>query len=146
MSGRWDSGCNVRSAAKAKSTRGTPMDAGNGKPCHFRLSQALANQVVRKAEISAPVVGGLLPVFHPLSWIAEIGQPVKVRTSVRRGELFLTLVLPNAKVSLFKVVSRWCHNRPGHKCPHRRGEPTTKHSTSDKWQPVRQDHRVSFGV
>ena len=54
------------------------MDVGKGKSCHFKRSQALANQVVRKAEISAPVVGGLLPVFHPLSSIAEIGHSAKV--------------------------------------------------------------------
>jgi hypothetical protein len=53
------------------------MDAGNGKSRDFELSQAHANQVVRKAEISAPVFWGLLPVFYPLSsdrrkWSASI--------------------------------------------------------------------------
>jgi hypothetical protein len=42
------------------------MDAGKGKSSDFMLSQALANQVVRKAEISTLVFWGLLPVFHLL--------------------------------------------------------------------------------
>jgi len=50
------------------------MDAGKGKSSDFMLSQALANQVVRKAEISALVFLGLLPVFHPLSSSPENGH------------------------------------------------------------------------
>jgi hypothetical protein len=39
------------------------MDAGKGKSSDFMLSQALANQVVRKAEISALVFWVFCPCF-----------------------------------------------------------------------------------
>jgi hypothetical protein len=43
-----DSGCNVRDVRKAKSTRGTPMDAGNCKSAISGFPQALGYRVVKK--------------------------------------------------------------------------------------------------
>jgi hypothetical protein len=40
---------------------GTPMDAGNGKSRDFGLSQALANQVVRKGVCGDFILCGLSP-------------------------------------------------------------------------------------
>jgi hypothetical protein len=37
------------------------MDAGKGKSCHFKRSQALANQVVRKGVCGDFILCGLSP-------------------------------------------------------------------------------------
>jgi hypothetical protein len=43
----------------------TPMDAGKGKSRDFGLSQALANQVVRKAVCGDFILCGLSPPVSP---------------------------------------------------------------------------------
>jgi hypothetical protein len=44
----------------------TPMEAGNGKSHDFGLSQALANQVVRKGVCGVPRFCSLFSPFRPL--------------------------------------------------------------------------------
>jgi hypothetical protein len=48
MSGRWNSGCNIKDVRKPSQRGAQPMDAGKGKSHDFSLSQALAYPVVKK--------------------------------------------------------------------------------------------------
>ena len=52
------------------------MDAGKGKSRDFGLSQALANQVVRRVSAACPVFAVFSPRFARCFRLAEIGQPV----------------------------------------------------------------------
>jgi hypothetical protein len=47
------------------------MDAGNGKSRDFRLSQALANQVVRKGVCGDFILCGLSPPVSPIRQLAH---------------------------------------------------------------------------
>jgi hypothetical protein len=76
------------------------MDAGKDKSRNFGLSQALANQVVRKAEISAPVLGVFCPCFTRCLRIAEIGQPAYL-LSIVPGHLMTAVGKDEASARCF---------------------------------------------